>query len=49
VCIAPFDIYRLRAYREHETWGNAYRKPRAYGELTSSDVAAPFVRRDARR
>lgn len=49
VYMAPFDIDRLRAYREHETWGNAYRKPRAYGDLTSSAVAAPFVRPDARR
>ena len=49
VYIAEFDMDRIRAYRERESWGNAYRKPRSYGLLTSDEVGPPFVRRDARR
>jgi hypothetical protein len=47
--IAAFDMARLRAWREHEVWGNAYRKLRAYQPLTMPAVAPPFVRADARR
>jgi predicted amidohydrolase len=49
VYLARFDIDRLRAYRSVESWGNAYRKPRCYGLLTSEAVEPPFVRPDARR
>jgi N-carbamoylputrescine amidase len=49
VYLAEFDVDRIRAYREHETWGNAFRKPRLYGLLTSPDVEPPFVRAAARR
>jgi predicted amidohydrolase len=49
VYIAEFDLDKIRAYRERESWGNAYRKPRSYGLLTSLEVKPPFVRRDARR
>jgi len=49
VYVAPFDLEALRAYRRRETWGNAYRKPRAYGALVSPDIADPFRRDDARR
>lgn len=49
VYLAEFDMDGLRRYREHETWGNAYRKPGRYGLLTSSDVKYPFIRKDARR
>ncbi len=49
IFLADFDIGRIRAYRERETWGNAYRRPKLYGALTSEDVRAPFVRPDARR
>ena len=49
VYLARFDIARLREYREHETWGNAYRKPRLYGALSATEVEPPFVRPDARR
>ncbi len=47
--LAEIDLDALRAYREYETWGNAYRKPAAYGLLTSGEVAPPFQRHDARR
>lgn len=49
VYIAAFDMDRIRAYRERETWGNAYRRPRLYGRLTSEEVELPFVRPDATR
>ena len=49
VYLARFDLDRLRAYRSAEAWGNAYRKPRCYGMLTSEAVEPPFVRTDARR
>ena len=49
VYIAEFDIDRIRACREREVWGNAFRKPRCYGLLVSKEVNAPFVREGARR
>jgi predicted amidohydrolase len=49
VYMARFDLDRLRDYRRRETWGNAYRKPRAYGIIASEDVQPPFVRDDSRR
>ncbi|MEE1929520.1 carbon-nitrogen hydrolase family protein [Streptomyces sp. TRM 70351] len=51
VYLAPFDLAALRDYRQRETWGDAFRRPSAYGRLTGGDVAAPFVRtrHDGRR
>lgn len=49
VYIAEVDMDALREYRQREAWGNAYRKPRSYGLLTSQAVEAPFIRKDARR
>jgi len=49
IYLAEFDLDRLRAYRAHEVWGNAFRKPQRYGLLTSPDVEAPFVRAAVRR
>ena len=49
VYLAEFDMDRIRAYRERETWGNAYRRPRLYGMLTANEVHPPFVRSDATR
>jgi predicted amidohydrolase len=49
VYIAEFDVDRIRAYRQREVWGNAFRKPRRYGLLTSLDVEEPFVRASAKR
>jgi predicted amidohydrolase len=49
VYIAEFDLDALRSYRERETWGNAFRKPYAYGPLVSPDVTEPFVREESRR
>ncbi len=49
IYMAVFDMERIRAYRQDEVWGNAYRKPRCYGLLTSHNVREPFIRKDARR
>lgn len=44
ILIAEFDMDRIRAYRERETWGNAYRKPVAYSDLVRFEVKKPFIR-----
>ena len=49
VHMARFDLDRLRDYRRRETWGDAYRKPRAYGIIASDGVQPPFARVDSRR
>jgi N-carbamoylputrescine amidase len=49
IYVAEFDIDKIRAYREREVWGNAFRKPRSYGPLTSLEVEYPFLRANARR
>ena len=49
VYLASFDMNSIRAYREREAWGNAYRRPRLYEMLTSTEVEPPFVRTDATR
>jgi predicted amidohydrolase len=47
--LATFDLVALRAYRAYETWGNAYRRPRAYAPLVAEEVHPPFRRANARR
>ena len=49
VYLAGFDMDQIRAWREREVWGNAFRKPRRYSLLTSSKVEPPFVRPTATR
>ena len=49
VFLASFDIDSIRAYRERETWGNAYRRPRLYKKITAIEIEPPFVRLDATR
>ena len=44
ILIAEFDMDRMRAYRERETWGNAYQKPEAYTDLVRFEVKKPFIR-----
>jgi len=48
IYVAEFDMDKIRAYREREVWGNAFRKPRRYGLLTSLEIEPPFVRANAR-
>ena len=47
VYLAAFDLDALRAYRQREVSGNAFRRPDHYGLLTSLDVQAPFIRGNA--
>ena len=49
VYLAEFNMSQIRAWREQEVWGNAFRKPRCYGNLTSLDVEYPFKRSKSRR
>ena len=49
VFVADLGLARLRAYRDKEAMGDAYRKPRAYTGLASLDVDEPFRRPDSRR
>jgi predicted amidohydrolase len=49
VFLAEFDMDRLREYRRHEVWGNAYRRPDRYSLLVSYHVEEPFIRENARR
>lgn len=45
ICMAEFDLNALRDYRGRECWGNAYRKPAAYGPLLETKVDPPFRRK----
>jgi hypothetical protein len=49
VYVAEFELDRLRAWREREVWGNAFRKPGRYSMLTLPNVEPPFVRPGAKR
>lgn len=44
IAVAEFDMTEIRKWRERETWGNAYRKVYAYGEIVKNQVKPPFVR-----
>jgi N-carbamoylputrescine amidase len=43
---ARFDLDDIRAYREREVWGNAFRRPQHYGALVDEAVESPFTRVD---
>jgi predicted amidohydrolase len=47
VYLAAFDMTKIRAWREQEVWGNAFRRPHRYGLLASLEVEPPFVRVNA--
>lgn len=49
IVLATFDLDALRAYRQREIGGDAYRKPRAYSALVADAPASVFVRDDSRR
>ena len=44
IFMAAFDLDMLRAYRENEVHGDAYRKPEKYGLLTENAKQFPFLR-----
>ena len=46
--LAPFDMTRLRDYRQREAWGNAFRRHNAYHDLIDPEIRPPFQRTDAR-
>ena len=48
IYLASFDLTALRAYRESEAHGNAYRRPEKYGALTERKIEYPFIRKDYR-
>ncbi len=48
IAVAEFDMAAIRKWRERETWGNAYRKVYAYGEIVKTQVKYPFVREKRR-
>lgn len=49
IYLAALDLARLRAYRECEAHGNAYRRPEKYRLLVEPRVEPPFVRADRRK
>lgn len=44
IIVAEFDLDKIRDYRRNETWGNAYRKVKAYDKLIDNKVEEPFIR-----
>lgn len=48
IYLARIDMDQLRAYRETEVHGNAYRRPEVYPLLTSPEKRPPFLRSDFR-
>ncbi len=48
IYMAELDLGRLRAYREREAFGNAYRRPLKYMPLVQNAIEYPFVRNDYR-
>lgn len=48
IFIADFPLDQMRAYRESEVHGNAYRRPEKYALLVSEKIEAPFIRQDRR-
>ncbi len=49
VYIAELDLDMLRAYREMEVHGNAYRRPDKYKILLDNMIEKPFIRDDRRQ
>jgi len=49
VYLATIDLAKIRAYRQRESWGNAYRRPRLYRMIIDERVDQPFIRPDATR
>lgn len=49
VYLARFDLDMLRAYRQSEVHGNAYRHPQKYHLLIDEKIRPPFIRSDYRK
>lgn len=48
IFMARFPLDEMRAYRQDEVHGNAYRRPEKYGLLVSGEICQPFIREDRR-
>ncbi len=48
IYMASFPMEELRAYRQSEVHGNAYRRPEKYHLLISREIQEPFIRADRR-
>ena len=48
VYLAELDLDQLRAYRQREVRGNAYRRPKLYNVLIREEVQPPFIRANRR-
>ena len=48
IFMARLDLDTLREYRNEEVHGNAFRRPRLYGELIKREVKPPFIRKERR-
>ena len=48
IYLTDFPLQELRAYRQTEVHGNAYRRPGCYRALLDQEVREPFVRKDRR-
>ena len=48
VYLAELDLDQLRAYRQREVYGNAYRRPKLYNALIREEVQPPFIRANRR-
>ena len=46
IFIATFDLDEIRDCRRREVWGNAFRRPHRYRQLTQDYTEPPFVRVD---
>ncbi len=49
IYLARLDLDLLRAFRETEIHGNAFRRPEKYGPLTETRIEAPFIRPERRK
>lgn len=49
IYLAAFPLDKLRAYRQTEVHGNAYRHPAKYHLLTKERIEEPFIRPDYRK
>ena len=48
IFIAYFPLEQMRAYRQSEVHGNAYRRPGKYSLLLAEEIHEPFLRQDRR-
>ncbi len=48
IFMASLDLDTLRTYRAREVHGNAYRRPKKYGDIVKEEIREPFIRPDRR-